>query len=414
MLRSMFAGVSGLRSHQTMMDVVGNNIANVNTTGYKSSRVTFMDTLSQLQRGASGGAIGDGGVNPQQVGLGVKVGAIDTVTTQGSVQSTGRSTDVAIQGEGYFVVRNGPETLYTRSGAFGLDSAGNLVDPTGYLVRGYAADANGVVNPNGPLTDIRLPLGQSIAPKATDNVTVGGNLKAGAVTGETVVTSIDVFDAQGKALPVTFTFTKDAAANSWTLSARDRAGAAIAGTPATVTFGPNGQLATPANGKVTFAPGAGATPTPGFTLDLGLPGGTQSLTQFGGVSSATALDQDGQATGTLRSFAVGNDGTVSGVFSNGESKALAQLALASFANAGGLVKEGDNHMRADNNSGLPQIGTPGGAGKGNLAAGTLEMSNVDLAQEFTNLIIAQRGFQANSRIISTSDELLQELVNLKR
>ena len=412
MLRSMFSGVSGLRSHQTMMDVVGNNIANVNTAGYKSSRVTFQDTLSQLQRGGNSGGPDTGGVNPQQVGLGVRVGAIDAVNTQGAIQTTGRSTDVAIQGEGYFVVRSGTEQLYTRAGAFGFDEGGRLTDPTGYLVQGYLTGPDGRVDVNGPLQDVVLPLGQAIPPTPTSTVTAGGNLSAAATNA--VVTPIEVFDGVGSPHTLTITYTPGATAGdgsrTWNVSVSEKDVAGVLGT-GTVRFGSNGvrDAGTP---PITFRrPGNGGGTV---TLDLGTPGSPQALTQFGGATSASALGQDGAATGYLRSFSISDDGTVSGVFSNGASKPLAQLALATFSNPGGLMKEGDNHLRADNNSGLAQIGTPNTVGKGKLAAGALEMSNVDLAQEFTNLIVAQRGFQANSRIITASDELLQDLVNLKR
>ena len=412
MLRSMFAGVSGLRSHQMMMDVVGNNIANVNTTGFKSSRVTFQDTLSQLQTGGAGGSAQSGGINPQQVGLGVRVGAIDAVNTQGAIQTTGRSTDAAIQGEGYFVVRSGAEQLYTRAGAFGFDDSGHLTDPSGYIVQGYLADAGGTIDVNGPLQDITLPLGQAIPPRATTTVNAGGNLSSTATT--PVVNSIEIYDALGASHTVSITYTPGEPAGdgsrSWDVSVAEKGSGDVLGT-GTISFGPDGRRDA-TTGDITFArPGSGAGTV---TLDLGAPGAATALTQYGGSTSAGALGQDGSETGYLSSFAISNDGTVSGIFSNGASKPLGQLALATFANPGGLVKEGDNHMRADNNSGIAQIGTPGAVGKGSLAAGSLEMSNVDLAQEFTNLIIAQRGFQANSRIISASDELLQDLVNLKR
>ena len=286
MLRSMFSGVSGLRAHQTMMDVVGNNIANVNTAGYKSSRATFSDTLSQLQRGGAPGTDGAGGVNSQQVGLGVRVGSIDTVNTQGATQITNRATDLMIQGEGYFVVSDGTQTLYTRAGAFTPDLEGRLTDLAGFVLQGYPAAGDGTVDTTAPVGPLRIQIG-AYKPGATD--------------------------------------------------------------------GPQ-----------------------------------------------------------LRTYSIGADGTVSGVYTDGSTAPLGQVALASFSNPGGLVREGDNHLREDVNSGVPQLGVPGAVGTGSLTAGALEMSNVDLAQEFTSLIIAQRGFQANSKIISASDELLQDLVNLKR
>ena len=408
MLRSMFAGVSGLRSHQTMMDVVGNNIANVNTVGYKASRVTFQDTLSQLQRGGNSGTSGSGGVNAAQIGLGVKVGGIDTVNTQGALQNTGRATDVAVQGEGYFVVHAGSQELYTRAGAFDFDGAGHLVDPSGYVVQGYLADADGKISATGQVRDVTLPLSQVLPPKTTTKLTVGGNL---SVDGATPITSssIDIYDALGSAHPVTLSYDRTGP-GAWTVTARDASAAAGAPPLGTValTFGADGKRTSTADGPLTN-PGGGT-----FTLDFGAPDAPGSVTQFGGASSIDSIKQDGLASGFLRSFAIANDGTVNGVYSTGDTRALARLALATFANPGGLVREGDDHLRADANSGLAQIGAPGGVGKGSLSAGSLEMSNVDLAQEFTNLIVAQRGFQANSRIITASDELLQDLVNLKR
>lgn len=270
MLRSMFSAVSGLRSHQTMMDVTGNNVANVNTAGYKASRTTFQETLTQLTRGGAAGAAGQGGINPMQLGLGTQVASTDLIFTQGASQTTGRATDVAIQGDGFFIVRGlGDTDQYMRAGAFSVDGAGQLVTPGGYLVQG------------------RLPDGT--------------------------------------------------------------------------------------RGTITITP-----------------------------------DQN--------DLSIAADGTVQARDADGQLVVVGQLLLARFANPGGLVREGNGLFSA------PAAGTagalvedvPGAEGLGILQAGMLEMSNVDLAQEFTNLILAQRGFQANARTISTSDEMLQELVNLKR
>ena len=416
MMRSMFAGVSGLRSHQQMMDVVGNNISNINTPGYKASRVVFQDTLSQVLRGGTGAAGPAGGVNPQQVGLGVRVAGIDMVNTQGPIQNTGRPTDVAIQGDGYFVVRSGAESLYTRGGSFGFDDAGNLTDPTGAVVQGWLADpVTGALTTTGPSGDIRIPLGQSIAPQKTGTVTIGGNLSSQAPVGagSTVTTAIGIVDSLGATHRVSFDYTKTGP-NAWTVQAKNAAGTDLGG-PIALTFdGTTGALTAPTVAPEVELTGDGVAPGTTFTLDFGEAGTANAMTQFGGTSTAAALGQDGAPTGYLRSFAIADDGTVSGVFSNGRSKVLGQLAVAGFTNPAGLVKAGSGHMRAGASSGVASVGTPGGQGRGSLAAGALEMSNVELAQEFTNLMIAQRGFQANSRIISSSDDMLQELVNLKR
>jgi flagellar hook protein FlgE len=492
MLRSMFAGVSGLRGHQGMMDVIGNNIANVNTPGYKSSTAVFQDLLSQILRGAGAPQGGVGGTNPAQVGLGVRLGGIIQSFTQGASQLTGRATDLSILGDGFFAIRQGGETLFTRLGAFSFDTDGRLVSADGGTVQGWLA-ANGVVNTNAPIGDLQMPLGQSMPPVQTTSVRLGGNLPADAAGGTVISTSITVYDANGQAVPITFTFTKSAArqvtdgattlADQTLTSATanftsDDVGKTITGagippgtTIASVTNGTTIELSAPATATAsgvtidiaalpnTWAVGATApdganvpqtipgfpqsltfNPTTGaplagltaltlnpalnallgtnfsagtLTIDLGT-GSADSFQQFAGSNTAAALSQDGAAIGFLRSFSIADSGMITGVFSNGRTAAIGQVALASFNNPAGLEKAGASTYRMSVNSGLPQIGAPGSGGRGTLSGGTLEMSNVDLAQEFTNLIVAQRGFQANSRVITASDELLQDLVNLKR
>ena len=283
MLRSMFAGVSGLRSHQTMLDVTGNNISNVNTTGFKTSRATFQDALYQVSRGATGGTPATGGINPMQIGLGTRVAAVDGIFSQGALQPTNRSTDIAIQGEGFFIIKDqAGANLFTRSGAFNFDSAGNLVAAGGEIVQGVS----------------------------------GAN-------------------------------------------------------PPT-----NAALAVP------------ATPT-NITVDPAV-------------------------LGQMRDIAVGADGHITARDTTGAEVFLGRVATASFLNPNGLNRLGNSNFSASANSGLPEVGAPGTGNRGLTVGGSLEMSNVDLAQEFTQLIMAQRGFQANARTITTSDELIQELVNLKR
>jgi flagellar hook protein FlgE len=408
MLRSMFSGVSGLRSHQTMMDVIGNNIANVNTVGYKAGSVVFQDLLSQMTSGPGVPALNVGGRNVAQVGLGVRIGGIVTSFTQGSAQLTGRSTDLSIQGDGFFVVQQQGETLYTRGGSLTFDGLGRLVTPSGGILQGWVADGAGNVNTNAATGSFTLPLGQTTAPNATTSARVGGNLNADAAVGTRVAASITVYDQQGTPHDVTVTFTK-AAGDTWT--AEGRVGNAVVMPPRSLAFDPGtGRPAAPVPALVLSGMpgqwGGGA-----ITLDLA---GADGLTQFTGASSASALSQNGSAMGTLQSFTVGTDGVVNGVFSNGTSRAVGQIALATFTNPPGLEKVGGSLYRGTPNSGLAQVGVAGAVGRGTLSGGTLEMSNVDLAQEFTNLIVAQRGFQANSRVITSSDELLQDLVNLKR
>jgi flagellar hook protein FlgE len=437
MLRSMFSGVSGLRSHQTMMDVIGNNIANVNTVGYKAATVVFQDLLIQAIRGAGvpdAAVDGAGGTNPAQVGLGVTITGIVNNFTQGASQLTGRSTDLSIQGDGFFVVRDQGQQLYTRAGSLNFDALGRLTTADGSILQGWTADAAGVINPNAAVGDLSMPLGQSTAPQVTQNVRLGGNLPADAAVGTQIVTSLTVYDVQGTPIDATFTFAKTGA-DTWTVTAtmpdtetpiapNTTMPPAVIGT-ANLTWDPVAGAFSPAP-SLTLTPASatssvvGATPVTGswgaspITVDFGAATDATALRQFSGQSSVAALSQDGSALGTLQSFTIGQDGVVTGVFSNGRTRAIGQIALAGFSNSAGLEKTGNSLYRSSVNSGLPQVGQPGSGGRGVLAGSTLEMSNVDLAQEFTNLIIAQRGFQANSRVITASDELLQDLVNLKR
>jgi flagellar hook protein FlgE len=414
MMRSMFSGVSGLRAHQTMMDVVGNNIANVNTAGFKASQVTFQEALNQTIRGASGSGADRGGTNPMQIGLGVQVASIDGIFTQGGVQVTGRNTDLAIQGDGFFMVQQGAERLYTRAGSFNFDEDGNLVNSSGLRVLGWTADQAGGIDTQQALAGITLPLGQTIEPTATTSVDIGGNLSSDTLVGGTVATTITIYDSQGRSHQANLTFTKTAA-NSWTLSGNVDGTAMAFGGAATaaVTFNGAGDLATPASGTIAMD----ALTLPGGTAPIDFDvqlNGPSSLQQYGGSSTAEAMSQDGEAIGFLRSFAIADDGSITGQFSNGQNRTLAQVALATFNNPVGLQRVGNSNYSSSVNSGEPIIGAAGSGNRGLLTAGSIEMSNVDLAREFTGLIIAQRGFQANSRIITTSDEMLNELVNLKR
>ena len=411
MLRSMFSAVSGLRAHQTKMDVTGNNIANVNTVGYKASQTVFQDTLSQVVRAGGAPAADRGGTNPAQVGLGVKLAATTTNWTQGATQTTGRSTDFMIEGDGFFVTKSGGEDLYTRAGSFDFDGDGKLVTPNGGVLQGWMANAAGVVNSNGPVGDLSVPYGQIVNPKQSTTGALAGNLPAGAATGTTFQTGVTMFDSQGVEQKVFYNFTKAAAANSWTLDITHANGTPLV-TGATVAFDAAGALTTPAApGTIPpFTPPAATFPswTGPVTIDV------KGLTQFGGDSTVNATDQNGFALGSLQSFQLGNDGTITGVYSNGLRQPLGQLALASFSNPSGLEKAGSSTFRVGVNSGTAAVGLAGVGGRGVLNSGALEMSNVDLAEEFTGLIVAQRGFQANSRVITASDEILQDLVNLKR
>ncbi len=392
MLRSLFSGISGLRAHQTMLDVTGNNIANVNTTGFKASQAQFQDTLSQILTNAGAAQDGVGGTNPAQVGLGVRVAGITTNFQQGAAQLTNRSTDMMISGDGFFVVRKGTEQLYSRAGAFDFDATGQLVTPDGGLVQGWAADAAGNIDVNGPLVDLRLPIATLMGASATTSATFEGNLPSDIATGTVLNRDVDVYDAEGKVTSLQLSFTRTA--TGWNVS-----GTRGGGAPSTITLTDAGGGALTASGALTVG---------GVAVDL------STVTGFAKLDTVEASDQDGRSAGTLQSFTINADGTLLGSFSNGLKQSIGRVSLATFTNPSGLSKSGNSLYAATVNSGDAQVGAAGTGGRGALTGGALEMSNVDLSAEFTNLIIAQRGFQANSRVITTSDELLQELVNLKR
>lgn len=520
MMRSLFAGVSALRYHQVRMDVIGNNIANVNTIGYKGSRVTFQELLSQTIRDASAPQAGRGGLNPMQVGLGVNLGTIATYHTQGTPQATGVTTDLAIQGDGFFILSHGNERFYTRAGMFDIDRDGNVVSlATGYRVMGWVADGRGNIDTNATVTEITIPKGATIDPAATTEIVLEGNLDArdsgrlsyspstvditvdgettqvtftliptgnfnefewrvtategtwnagdppsgtirlddegkvvassgvatfeldfngttitfdaptqgetaggnftwsgnnNSVTGEAkgvfqpaeaTVTTIAVFDSLGSTHDVAIHFQK-IDDNRWKWWAEDEAGNELADSDGEIVFDAQGRVLT-ASGTITIPGVGGASPiqiTPSFA----------GLTQFGEAATATAVSQNGYGAGVLTSIGIDANGVIVGSFSNGLDRNLAQIATATFANPSGLLKAGDTLFRISTNSGPALVGVPGTGSRGSISSGTLEMSNVDLSQEFTDMIVTQRGFQANSRIITTSDEMLQELVNLKR
>lgn len=386
MLRSLYSGISGLRTHQTMLDVTGNNIANVNTTGFKASAVQFQDSLSQLVRNSMLPQQAAGGTNPAQVGLGVQLAGITTNFAQGAAQSTGVPTDLMIAGDGFFVVRSGGETLYTRNGGFSFDATGRLVSADGALVQGWTAQ-NGVVTPGQGIGDITLPVGATVPASATTTARVTGNLPGEKPVGEQLVRDAVVYDADGGSRTVRLTFTRTGA--GWDVT--DGAGATTS-----IAFA-NGQQTAPAT-----------LTTGGVTIDL------STVTGYADINTVALTEQNGRPAGTLSSYALADDGSLVGTFSNGETVVLARIALARFENPAGLEKAGSSQYRPGVNSGGAFVGEAGSGGIGAIVSGALEMSNVDLSQEFTNLIVAQRGFQANARIITTSDEVLQELTNLKR
>lgn len=434
MMRSMFSGVSGLRAHQTRMDVIGNNVANVNTVGFKSGRVTFQEVFSQTLRGAGApdAALGRGGTNPMQIGLGTGVGAVDTIMTRGSSQRTDNPTDMMIEGEGFFIVKgsNADTFKFTRAGNMGLDKLGNLVTGGGMNVYGwqeYETLPDGTVkfNTEKEIQAINLysdqPNGNKriIAAKATENAVFAGNLNSGEdkATGTDAQFSVPftVYDSLGNAHELSVGYRKTSADATQTLWTYD-----ITSKDTTITLNPaTGTLLFDSKGKmISDPPTLAVTITPAITSGTGAFPVTldfSKMTMFNADHSVKPTNIDGYPTGNLVTFNIGSDGMITGIYSNGQQQPLGMIALASFENPAGLQKVGDNLFIPTTNSGdFSKAKQVGSEGVGTLNPGTLEMSNVDLSREFTDMIITQRGFQANSRIITTSDEMLQELVNLKR
>lgn len=539
LIRSLNSGVSGLRSFQTKMDVIGNNIANVETAGFKSSRVSFAEMMNQrLGRSDSGG----GSSTPQlsnEVGLGVRISSIDRNFSQGAMQSTGIATDLAIEGNGYFMVNDGGQNLLTRSGNFVFNKEGFLVDQGGRVVQGYNADSNGKILGGGASQDIRIDFENVLPPKQTENITVAGNLNANTSkakvlqaqsgftelggdiatlsteinnlnqtitamsngddvafdvllndgtaqtitytysTGDTLQELVDSFNGQmapeegqislvdgllvlrsgtigdsqldiqnitvsgsgsinfpgfqtvqqgetntqtmstsvyddlGQAHSLIMEFTQTDA-NEWQYNARFVDGQQISsGETGTITFDELGQISSGSSFNITFEPGNGANTT-GFAVELGDSGQGTQFTQYAGSNSAKVVNQDGYAQGALVDISIDGDGRLEGIYDNGKNMVLSQLALAQVQNQNGMEMVGGGLFRPTSAAGEVFINTAENFAETNINSGSLEGSNVDLAKEFTDMITSQRAYQSNARVISTSDEMLMEAVNLKR
>ena len=563
MMRSLYSGITGLQGSQTDMDVIGNNIANVNTVGFKESRVTFESALLQAIRAARSPQKDIGGVNPMAVGLGTQIASIDKIMSQGSFQNTGKKTDLAIQGDGFFVVNNGSNDFYTRAGNFNVDQNGTLVQAgTGYKVMGWEAqvDAKGNrhVNTNNPVGPIQISANETMSAKATTKMGISGNLDsttgvqpvtltvtanngdtytvqftfkldrqnfnpfsnrktydwtakviaapAGDSTGATLsgkitldqygnvtsdnsknlyidksgtsitlattsstttvsgtaitlpstgaisftesdntansvtatytdptyTTSTQIYDSLGKAYTVYIDFTNlgtvsgSSTSTAWAWDARlangtpvklvTASGSATSSSFGIVEFNASGRLlgSYTSGGATTGAPtGISFNTSDGAGIVKSQIDFTQ-LTDLAGNASAAITSQNGNAQGTLQSFAMNQSGQIIGTFSNGMTDILGQIALANFNNPAGLNAIGNSLYSKSANSGTPQIGPAGTGGRGTFIPGALEMSNVDLAKEFTNMIVAERTFQANARVITTSDAMIAQLVNLKQ
>lgn len=462
MMRALYSGVSGLENHQTRMDVIGNNIANINTVGFKYGRVNFEDMLSQTMQGAASPTQELGGVNPQQVGLGMQVASIDTIFTQGSLETTGRMDDLALEGQGFFVMKDGNRTYYTRAGDFGLDENGTLVNPAdGMRVQGWTAQTiagKTFVNPSAQTGDLHILVGQKDPASATSQVDLMCNLDKrtpviapGATPADveagTWTVDKTIFDSFGNEHTMQINFTRvPGAQNSWraqvvvdpnsqppTATAANIGPGAGAANTFTVNFNNlgtlesavDGQGDTVNNGNLVVNVGFnvnGATPGPGgapirqnFALNLGTVGSViNTITQFAARSSTKAFKQNGYPMGYMEGFRIDQAGDITGVFTNGTTRLLGQIALATFPNPEGLEKAGESTYVVSNNSGDANVSQSGVAGKGKIIAGALEMSNVDLAAQFADMIVTQRGFEANTKTIQTSDQMLQDVLTLKR
>ncbi len=456
MMRSLYAGVSGLKNHQTRMDVIGNNISNVNTYGYKAERVTFQDLLSQSMSGASAPQDNKGGVNPKQVGLGMMIASIDKLFTQGSLQTTGKETDLAISGDGMFILRDGDKKFYTRAGTFNIDKNGTLVNPgNGLKVQGWmaAADNDGVprVNTTAAEQDIQLPIYGKDPAKRTDRVDflcnlnsqaaiLGANPNQDEIRKDGWTTRINVFDDQGRPQELTMRFWRTAN-NTWVgeanlagaqdirLDVNNQTGQSQENTNNRIRleFAPDGRLVSAGDhgtpdrlnsGELNVSLGFRMPNEPGrrtIQMNLGNVGQIdKSITQYASGFTTKVSEQNGYPMGYMESFRIDDSGRITGIYSNGQNKMLAQIAMAVFTNPAGLNKAGQNNYQVSNNSGDAQVGAAGVQGRGKINAGMLEMSNVDLSDSFTDMIVTQRGFQANSRTITTSDQMLQEVLGLKR
>ena len=429
MLTSLYTGVSGMSANGTSLSVIGDNIANMNTIGFKGSTISFGDVLSQTLAGSS------------QVGRGVLVSNISPQFTQGSIETTANALDLAIDGEGFFIVKDGASRFYTRAGQFSLDKNGNIVNPEGLVLQGFLADQSG--NITGTVGDLKIGTEMS-AGTMTSSATFSVNLDATAVPPTNPFTldsngdgdnndpanfnysnSLTVYDSQGGPHSVTLYFVKTAD-NAWDVHyvQEDPAnpGQFIdAGTQA-LSFDTTGALADDQSGTpISFNFGTSVTTPQQITFNFGtgtgeaLSGdGLDGTTQFASPFAVKNLSQDGYAPGSLNNVTISEDGIITGVFTNGQMKRIGQLVLAKFIAPTGLTKLGRNLFGETFDSGQPIVGSAGTSGLGRILSNSLELSNVDLAAEFVKMITAQRGFQANSRVITTTDDLLQELMNLKR
>jgi flagellar hook protein FlgE len=412
MSTSFSAALSGLNANSTAIDVVGNNLANLNTPGFKADTITFQDLVTE--------SIG-AGLGATQVGFGVGTPITLRQFSQGALQSTGGPLDAAIQGDGFFIVQAAGtgNTEYTRGGSFQVNTQGNLTTASGDLVQGWSI-TNGVLNTNLPTGPINVPVGALAPPLATTAMSTTLNLNAAAATGGTFSTSVQVYDSLGTAHTVTATFTQSGTPNQWNYSlavpGADVTGGIFTPVTGTLTFDASGNLISPASTDpqptIAITGLADAAADMNITWNL-YNGTTPDITQFNQASAASAQSQNGSAAANLVSVGLANGGQVLALYSDGQQVVVGQMAMADIRNPDSLVAAGNSNYMASALTALPAVGVPGTGGRGTVLGGSIEASNVDIAKEFTDLIIFQQGYEANAHVITTENTLSQDTINLK-
>lgn len=403
---SFATALSGLESNNTALNTIANNLANMNTVGYKDQTDQFSTLFyQQLNGGVNGGV---------QVGVGTQVATTETDFSDGGPTSTGQATDMALQGNGFFVIDDNGQQELTRAGDFVLSQSGALQTTSGASVMGYPA-SNGSITLGSGVQPIVLPLGQTLAAKQTGSMNIQANLDASAAVGTNVPAPVTLYDSLGGAHQATVTFTKTGT-NTWSYSVALPAGeaASSAGTTGTLTFDGNGNLTSPTGtvGGISFSGLSDGASNMSFSWNLGGAGTGGTVTQTATASNVASATQDGYTSGSYKGFSVDGNGIVEASFSNGQNEVVGQVAVASVANQQGLQATNNTAYVATLASGSAVIGTAGNAGRGTIEGGALESSNVDVSTEFSALIVAQRAFEANSKSVTTFDQATQEAINM--
>jgi flagellar hook protein FlgE len=404
--------LSGLQANSVALNTIGNNLANLNTTAFKGQTTAFEDLFyQQIGQSGSGDAI--------QLGAGTKVSGTSTDFTEGTIlpDSNSNSADMALAGNGFFVVQQGGVQSLTRAGNFQLSSSGNLITQDGQQVMGYPA-VNGVVNQNSSLAPITIPVGLNEGAQATQNFSITANLNSNATVGTPYSSPVTIFDSLGQSHQASVSYTKTGT-NTWSYSVALPAGDAT-GVPSnntgTLTFDTSGNLVSPTGSvnNITFPTLADGASDLSFNWNLNNSSGTPTISQLASASSNTGGIQDGFTSGVYQSFVVDSSGVITANFSNGRTSTVGQLAVATVANTAGLTASGGNNFMTTAASGLATVGVAGAGGRGTVVDGALEQSNVNISTEFSNLIIAQRAFEANSKTVTTFDTISQDVLSMVR